>query len=92
MPKKLKSRFDTVAIVAITRNTAAVIPPASATSCPPFFKPAANCSVGASIRPAMNVKPNTATTPQPVLRSAATTNSEPIIAPNIRSGAMMGEA
>ena len=40
----------------------------------------------------MNVNPNTATTPQPVLRNAATTNSEPIIAPNISSGAMMGEA
>src|SRR5689334_14935544 len=41
--------------------------------------------------PAMNVKPNTATTPQPLLRSADTMNSDPIIAANISSGAMIGE-
>ena len=40
----------------------------------------------------MNVKPNSATTPQLLLRSAVTTNNEPIITPNMSSGAMIGDA
>ena len=38
----------------------------------------------------MNVKPKRATTPQPLLRSSVTTNSDPSIAANISSGAMIG--
>jgi len=88
--RKLKSRFETVAIVAMTKNTAAVIAPASATSWPPFFSPAAKYRIGVSESPEMKVKPNTAATPQPLLRSAATTKSDAIIAPNMASGAAIG--
>ena len=38
----------------------------------------------------MNVKPNSATMPQPLLRSRVTTKSDPSIAANISSGAMIG--
>ena len=38
----------------------------------------------------MNVKPSSATTPHALLRSRVTTNSEPSIAANISSGAMIG--
>ena len=38
----------------------------------------------------MNVKPNSATTPQALLRSSVTTNSMPSIAANISSGVMIG--
>ena len=55
-------------------------------------KPAATVRIGVSIRPAMNVKPNSATTPQLLLRSRVTTNSDPIITPNISSGVMIGAA
>ena len=89
---KQKSFFVTVAIAAIAKKIAAVMPPASATSWPPLRKPAATVRIGVSTRPAMNVKPNSATTPQALLRSAVTTNSEPIITPNISSGAMIGYA
>src|SRR5437762_9368671 len=78
-------------MAAITKNTAAVMPPASATSSPPFFSPAAYCSIGASITPETNVKPKTAATPQLLLRSAETTNSMPNIAPNISKGAKIGD-
>jgi hypothetical protein len=40
----------------------------------------------------MNVKPNSAGTPQALLRSAVTPNSAPIITASIRSGAMIGAA
>src|SRR5204863_3497391 len=52
----------------------------------------ASCSVGASINPEMKVKPKTARTPHPVLRRAATRNSEPNIAAIMSSGAMIGDA
>ena len=39
----------------------------------------------------MKVKPKTATMPQPLLRSADTTKSDPIIAPKSKRGAMIGE-
>src|SRR5215471_18499938 len=77
--RKLKSRFDTVAMVAITKKTAAVIAPASATSWPPFFTPAAKYRIGVSDKPEINVKPKTAATPQLLLRSAETTKSDAII-------------
>ena len=38
------------------------------------------------------MKPKTPSTPQLLLRSAETTKSIPNIAPNIRSGAMIGDA
>ena len=49
---------------ASAKNTAAVRPPDSATSWPPLRKPAATVRIGVSISPAMNVKPNSASTPQ----------------------------
>ena len=42
--------------------------------------------------PETKVKPKIARTPQLLLRSAETTNSMPNIAPNISSGAMIGDA
>ena len=77
-------------MAAIAKKIAAVIPPASATSCPPLRKPAATDRIGASIKPAMNVKPNRAGTPHALLRSAVTPNSAASITPNIASGARIG--
>jgi hypothetical protein len=80
----------TVAIAAIAKKIAAVIPPASATISVPLRSPAATVSIGPRTAPQMNVKPNSAATPHPLLRSAVTTNSEPNIAAIITSGVAIG--
>ena len=46
--------------------------------------------IGVSINPEMNVKPKSAITPHPLLRSSVTIHSEPSIAPNISSGVAIG--
>jgi|GEM_PF-3779384 len=87
-----KSRFVTVAMPAIAKKITAVIPPASPISWPPLRNPSATDRIGASISPAMKVKPKSAGTPHALLRSAVTPKSAPIITPNISSGAMTGDA
>ena len=69
-PMKEKSRLVTVAIAAMPKKIAAVMPPANATSCPPLLKPAATVRIGVRNSPATNVKPNSAAMPQALLRSS----------------------
>ncbi len=89
---KEKSFLVIVTNAASAKKMPAVIAPARPTSCPPLRKPAATVRIGVRNTPAMNVKANSATTPQLELRSRLTMNSEPSIAANISSGAMIGAA
>ena len=78
---KEKSFLVTVAMAAIAKKIAAVIPPAEPDELPavatsPRRTVSDRCQ---AYTPAMNVKPNSATTPHALLRRRVTTNSEPII-------------
>ena len=68
---KEKSFFVTVAIAASAKKIAAVMPPAKRDQLTAVAQARRRPSGSASAtRPAMNVKPNSATTPQALLRSA----------------------
>ena len=64
---------------------------ATPTSCAPFLKLSAYCSIGPSHQPATKVNKNSRAIPITLLRVALTPNIRPIITASITSGPMIGD-